>query len=66
MNIQAVMGNRVTVRPTKRKVIKTVETMENFAKEAQKSNFSSDTKAFAKFAAEKLGGLKRQLVKGAN
>lgn len=64
--IQGIIGSRITIRPTKRKVVKTVATMEQFAKTTQKESASTSTKAFAKMAAEKLGELKRKLANSAN
>lgn len=64
--IQGIIGSRITVRPTKRKVIKTVSTMEQVARTAQKESSSYNTKNFAKLAAEKLGELKRRLANNAN
>jgi hypothetical protein len=62
MNIPAIMSNRITIRPTKRKVIKTVSTMESMAKAAQKENTSADIRMIAKAAAERLGELKHKLA----
>ena len=62
MNISAIMGNRITIRPTKKKVIKTVSTMESMAKTAQKENTSANIRVIAKAAAEKLGELKHKLA----
>jgi len=61
MFIQAI-SSKITVRPTKRKVIKTVSTMEQMAKFAQNTNVSADVRYLAKQAAEKLGDLKHKLA----
>jgi hypothetical protein len=60
--IQGIIGSRITIRPTKRKVVKTVSTMENMAKETQKWTSSADIRLLAQKAAEKLGELKHKLA----
>ena len=58
--IQGILANRITVRPTKKKIINTVSAMENGARYVQKKSVSGK-KLLAGKAAEFLGGLKHKL-----
>ncbi len=62
--IQGILGSRLSVRPTKRKVVKTVSAMEQGAKLIQTKS-AAQTRVLAGKAAEFLGNVKHKLVKGA-
>ena len=63
MIVQQILTAKGQVRPTKRKIIKTVSGMEEFAKDMQ-SRLPKDLRGTAQIAAKELGKLKVKLVRG--
>lgn len=61
--IQGIIGSRLSVRPTKKKVVNTVSAMEKGARYVQTKS-ASGTKVIAGKAASFLGDIKHKLVKG--